>query len=347
MKKDYIVFVGRFQPFHNGHMEVCKKALSIANHLIIVVGSYKSACTIRNPWTFEERREMIELALSEYKDRITILPIRDYLYSDIRWITSLQNIVTNTVPDNTSIGLIGHRKDESSFYLDFFPQWDLYEEPNYHGINSTDIRRAYFNPRKSQKENMDLTYIEISRVPKQVIDYLSTWAGNNEKYEYLTNEYKYIDEYKKKWDGAPYQPVFVTTDAVVVMNGHILVVKRKVNPGKGLFALPGGFVNPNEKIEDSMIRELKEETKIVYPIDKVKSFIVGTCVFDHPYRSLRGRTITHAYFIHIKDNRPLPGVTGGDDAAEAMWMPINDVYMNEDEFFEDHVHIITHFVNKA
>lgn len=343
MKNEYIVFVGRFQPFHNGHLEVCKKAFERAKHLIIVIGSCKSACTIRNPWTYDKRKQMIETALSEYAGRFTIVGIRDYLYSDIQWVTSLQNIVSTITNDSNDVGLIGHRKDDSSFYLDFFPQWNLFEEPNYRGLNSTDIRDKYFN--NAPILNQDVL---LSDVPSAVKDLLTTWYSENlPQYTYLANEYRYIKDYKAQWSSAPYQPIFVTTDAVVVMNGHVLVVKRKVNPGKGLFALPGGFINPDEKIRDSMIRELREETKIVYPIDKLRASIIGHRVFDHPYRSLRGRTITHAYLLHIKDKRSLPSVTGGDDAAEALWMPINDIYANEDKFFEDHIHIITHFINKV
>jgi bifunctional NMN adenylyltransferase/nudix hydrolase len=68
-------------------------------------------------------------------------------------------------------------------------------------------------------------------------------------------------------------------------------------------------------------------------------------VFDYPQRSLRGRTVTHAYHIdiNVKVEEGLPLVKGGDDAAKAYWLPLADLGINEDKFFEDHIDIIRHF----
>ena len=58
----------------------------------------------------------------------------------------------------------------------------------------------------------------------------------------LVEEQAYIKRYKDIWADAPYAPTFVTTDAVVIQSGHVLLVKRRTAPGKGLWALPGGFL---------------------------------------------------------------------------------------------------------
>ena len=59
-KYDYVVFIGRFEPFHIGHQEVVQRALEIAERVIILVGSSNQPRTIKNPWTFGNRKEMIE-----------------------------------------------------------------------------------------------------------------------------------------------------------------------------------------------------------------------------------------------------------------------------------------------
>jgi bifunctional NMN adenylyltransferase/nudix hydrolase len=94
-----------------------------------------------------------------------------------------------------------------------------------------------------------------------------------------------------------------------------------------------------------MLRELKEETGIALPKDELKKRIVDQRVFDHPNRSLRGRTITHAYCMNLGFG-DLPNVKGNDDADKAWWMSLRDVNRNEEQFFEDHFHIIQHFVHK-
>lgn len=65
---------------------------------------------------------------------------------------------------------------------------------------------------------------------------------------------------------APYPPILVTVDTVLVLNECVLMVERKGYPGKGLMAVPGGFVEKNERLLDSCLRELREETCLNIPI---------------------------------------------------------------------------------
>jgi bifunctional NMN adenylyltransferase/nudix hydrolase len=180
--------------------------------------------------------------------------------------------------------------------------------------------------------------------PDSVFKVLKAEIDNNTpEYQRLYDEYRHVIDYKAMWSSAPFPPMFVTTDAVVIKSGHVLVVRRRGQPGKGLLALPGGFLREDEKIEDGCIRELKEETRIGIPKDELKKRIKSQRVFDHPSRSLRGRTITHAFEIDLGAGS-LPKVKGDDDAEKAFWMPLRDVMRCEEEFFEDHFHIINYFV---
>jgi bifunctional NMN adenylyltransferase/nudix hydrolase len=145
--------------------------------------------------------------------------------------------------------------------------------------------------------------------------------------------------YKKQFAGLAYAPIFVTSDAVVIQSGHVLMIKRRSEPGKGLWALPGGFVNANQdrSVKSAMLRELREETGIKVPRPVLDGSIQDNKVFDGIDRSARGRTITHAFKIVLPDG-PLPKVKGLDDAEKAQWIPIAEV---SSEFcFEDHYEII-------
>ena len=152
-----------------------------------------------------------------------------------------------------------------------------------------------------------------------------------------------VKKYKEAWKAAPFPPTFMTVDAVVVQSGHILLVKRGDMPGKGLWALPGGFLNQGETMLDGAIRELKEETKIKIPVPVLKGSIKDSKTFDAPNRSQRGRTITQAFYIDLGFAEELPKVKGSDDAEKAFWVPFNQV--KQELMFEDHWHIIDHFVN--
>lgn len=337
-KFDYLVFIGRFQPFHIGHLEVIKTSLRQAERVIVVMGSSDQPRTPKNPFTAAERSAMI-IGGDEFGsdiDRIRIAKVRDSMYNDQRWTTDVQNAVEQHMSwhNKPRIGITGHHKDESSFYLDLFPQWKLVEHSTNEIISATDLRELYF-------EEKNLKFLQ-TLVSPFVYKWLDTF-NKSKAFQTLVNEYNLIKQYKESWKVAPYPPTFVTVDAVVVQSGHILLVQRGAAPGEGQWALPGGFIGPGEWVVDSMIRELREETKLKVPAPVLKGSIKNQHVFDHPKRSQRGRTITHAFHIELPAGT-LPPVKGSDDAKNAAWFPINQIYQKWNTLFEDHGDIISYFV---
>ncbi len=337
---DYGIYIGRFQPFHVGHLQTLHMALEQSKQVILVLGSHRAAPNIRNPWTTQERIELIQACLSPQDlRRVTFVPVRDWLYSDNLWLAAIQQQIGEVItePESCSgIAMFGHDKDESSYYLQLFPQWEMVETGNFQSLNSTAIRAAYFS---------DPSILPKKSLPPAIQTALSEFR-QSDRFPQLCQEYQFIQSYQTAWVSAPYPPTFVTTDAVLVQSGHILVVRRKAMPGKGLIALPGGFLRQNESLIDGMLRELKEETRVKVPLPVLRGSIADSHVFDSPGRSLRGRTITHAYFMQLKPG-DLPSVRGNDDAEKAWWMTLADLYAHEDEIYEDHLQIIQHFISKV
>lgn len=337
-KLDYCILIGRFQPFHLAHYELLQKALEQGEKAIVVLGSHKKASDIKNPWSGPEREAMVRAALTpEENARVSFIFMRDYLYNDNLWLTDLQQKIYEATDscDPQEIGLIGHEHDRSSYYLNLFPQFARIEVKNIDKHpHATALRQLYFTHDAAYK----------SHVPAATAQYLDDFKMTD-KFKNLKEEYDFLREYKFSWEGAPFPPTFSTVDAVIIKSGHVLLVRRRGNPGRGLIALPGGFLNQYEKIQDGMLRELKEETGIKVPKEDLEKAIIDNRVFDHPDRSLRGRTITHAFLINLKAGQ-LPAVKGSDDADKAWWMPLSEFATREEEFFEDHFHVISYFVNK-
>ncbi len=346
MAYDYLVFIGRFEPFHNGHAAVARHALAQARKLIFLVGSADTPRTIRNPWTVAERAVMIQAALDGDTERLIIRPLRDHLYNESRWIAAVQREVAEAVladggDANARIGLIGMDKDASSYYLREFPQWQLVDVQHTAALSATELRRYLF---ESGEIGFHGGLLMLrGNVPAPVFDMLEAFRKNSPSYAQLLAEYRFIEQYRDAWKDAPYPPTFVTADAVVVHSGHVLLVRRRAEPGKGLWALPGGFVGQAEGILDACLRELREETRLKIPAPVLRGSIRARQVFDHPERSLRGRTNTHAFHFEFPSGE-LPAVRGGDDAEKARWVPVSEVLAMGPRLFEDHLHIIEFFL---
>lgn len=116
-----------------------------------------------------------------------------------------------------------------------------------------------------------------------------------------------------------YPRPMLTADCVVVSpRAEVLLVRRGNDPFRGCWALPGGFMEMDETIEQCAVRELNEETGLV--VDLADLRLVG--VFSAPGRDPRGRTVTVAYAVHL--DAPVTA-TAGDDAAEVRWWSLADL----------------------
>ena len=88
---------------------------------------------------------------------------------------------------------------------------------------------------------------------------------------------------------------------------------------------------------------MREETQLGLLDSTLEAAFKSAVVFDHPDRSLRGRTITHAHLFELGQCK-LPEVHGADDAAQAQWVNIAHLQGMESQFFEDHFNIIDHLL---
>ena len=339
-KYDTLVLIGRFQSVHSAHVELIRRAVKLTSDLIIIVGSANQPRTYKNPWTSRERILMLNNAIDELHDagalgttRVHIEDNIDTIYNDTAWMRRVQGIVSKYRCLGGKTGIIGHNKDDSSFYLTMFPQWEFEEVELLQPLNASNVRDLYF------REDVNLNFIK-GVVPASTFRMLEGWVGTPD-YLQVIKERKFVAAYKKQYESLPYPPIFVTADSVVICSGHVLMIKRRAEPGKGLWALPGGYVNADtdKSVKDAAIRELREETGIKVPAPVLEGSIVRSQVFDAVDRSPRGRIITHAFLIMLGSESLLPKVKGADDAEKAKWIPLADV--RSETCFEDHWEIIS------
>ncbi len=333
---DFLVFIGRFQPFHAGHLAVVQSGLQQAGRVIVLCGSARQPRTGWNPFRWQEREAMIRACLAPAEqDRVLVAPLLDATYNENVWLRDVQATVQSLVAVHWQgmqlprIGLIGCAQQQSGYYPQRFPQWEAVDVGPVAEVNGTAIRTRLFDGAPPVSLGAAL--------PQPVQQWLAEFAGRADWQE-LQAELRFIAGYRQGWANAPYEPYFVTVDALVVMSGHLLLIERKARPGMGLLALPGGFVDPKEPVLDACLRELHEETCIQVPLPVLRGAIRQTRVFDAPFRAARGRTITHAFHFELEPGQALPLVEGGDDARTAQWVPLAD--LDPERLFEDHGAII-------
>lgn len=360
MKKQETTYaiIGRFQGQHLGHFEIFKHAFANADRVVILLGSAFAARSPKNPFTFSERKEMIERAVNHLaKGKIlNILPLPDYVYDNTKWLGNANGLIRSVMPADGRLILTGCKKDASSSYIDYFQCEKDLIDVQHDGIGATEMRDKFFEEGVID-QSMDCvcgTYLrsfmerpEYAQLVQEHFHY-KRYRANAETKEFYDAEgnriEKLYDVDGNELNVNAYAPTYVTGDAVVTCAGHVLLVKRKNFPGKGLMALPGGFINEHETPERCVVRELREETRLKVPMGVLESKArENMTVFADPSRSLRGRTITHCGEIVLHDVT-LPVVKGSDDAEWAGWVPIHELPSMRDQFFEDHYSILNTYL---
>jgi bifunctional NMN adenylyltransferase/nudix hydrolase len=221
-------------------------------------------------------------------------------------------------------------------------------------LSATSVREVLY-------ENVGTVKSLAGKLPPTTLHFLESFVTKTETLTALQTQHAFIKEGKAKWASAPYPVTFNTADAVIIQSGHVLMIRRGNQPGYGLWALPGGYVNQHERIRAAAVREAVEETGISLTTGKnaeaiTKKMLDGAIraekIFDAPGRSERGRIITIAYLIRLDDTKPLPKVAGQNvpayeaggkiiaETLNAEWKRLDWVAANSNLIFEDHDQII-------
>lgn len=141
-----------------------------------------------------------------------------------------------------------------------------------------------------------------------------------------------------KYDASKYERPSVTVDVVMMSlrqkDLQVLLVKRRSWPYEGMWAIPGGFVNIDESLEDAAKRELQEETQVE------NVYLEQLYTFGEPGRDPRTRVITVVYFALLDSERLQ--VKAASDAADVDWFPVYDL----PQLAFDHQQILEYTLNR-
>ncbi|MBN2142482.1 nicotinamide-nucleotide adenylyltransferase [Candidatus Woesearchaeota archaeon] len=272
------IYIGRFQPFHNGHLSVVRAMDSAPDldELVIGIGTSQVGHIAYNPFTAEERKMMIDASLTKAEDPVKpysvvyIPDINDYP----RWVGHVESLTPRfevVYSGNTIVK-------------------ELFEEKGYEvrpiemkiDISATRVREMMIRGEDWKRF--------VPEGACQVIDGL----GGEQRLRGIVSRYNQVS---------------VTADVIVNYKDQgIVYIRRKHEPFKGEWALPGGHAEPDEPIEATAARELMEETNLEVPVDRLK--LLG--VYSTPGRDPRGPYHTTVFYTSVDKGE----LKAKDDALE-------------------------------
>ncbi len=329
---DTAVVIGRFAPFDIHHAERLSRIGDLAKRVVILVCAAEAAPSCRMPWTAAEREAMLRAGIGATDAEIGC--VDDHVYLPEAFTAE---VIARAAAQGT-VCVVSRPADVRPEALAALPQvWTrisvdapLLDLEGFYGDT------AAFDAWASQ-------------VPEMVKTWLEDWR-TTPTFTAMAAENRYVGQYLESWKVAPYPVCFVAVDIFVIHadpsgTPHLLLVRRGGIPGRGQWALPGGYLEPDESLLNGALRELQEETGMVLSPQVVAASFKGAEVFAEPDRASRGRVITHAHRF-VFEAGPLPVVEGADDAEHAVWTPLSDLAAMRDCFFEDHYPMIEYLLER-
>jgi bifunctional NMN adenylyltransferase/nudix hydrolase len=341
------IMIGKFQMVTLGHLAGAAAMAEGCGLAVLACGSANQSRDTRNPWTADERREMWLAALPASLHARFRFVFQEDLGNPLRWASAIEHRMARTLrdegidPDDASIGLYGHRKDATSFYLDDFPAWILEQLPNVDGINASDLRAGYF-----RTSRFDAWAAEArSKVPAGVVEWLRVFRGRD-AYARLSEEASRADATAA---AHPDAGVLVDATAVVVQGNRVLMRRRQSFPGKGYWSLPEGAVHLREEPLEAAMRIAIERTSLDVSRTVLRKALRDTWTRTDPFRTTKSRTITFPSVFQLtptpsgrtaeerRRSMALPRIRASDDTA---FLTFDEVRSRRSEIFADHAIIV-------
>ena len=317
-----LAYLSSFQPLTLNDEEAVAEALGKADVVTLIVGSARASRSSHlNPLSLPERIALLERVYHSQLEagRIAIATLSDQLYDNAAWEADLATLVEKLQIDGFVVrrDVKGKRERQlsrvapvHSCVADRMTQW--------------------------RREEIFAGWYDGGPIPHLSLGTVSALVDLRESksFAWLKEEWQFHKGYRAAWAGTPYPVKFITADACIECKGRVLLVRRGSWPGKGLWALPGGFLENDETVDEAAARELGEETNLDLTLEQAQEWLIRQGMFDLPYRDGRGRLVTGGYYFRVP-GEVLPQVEASDDADAVWWAPVDQIqpeFMMADHF---------------
>lgn len=306
------LWVGRFQPPHLGHFDGAKQIQeSGIEKLIIGIGSAQEKNTLKNPFTFQERKEMLELGLDKVLSiNYEIVALPD-MPTDEQWTNHIYSLLPGEKEGSWEDKKVGSKYSFGTVFSGNPWVQNCFEQ--FASIQTLNENRVSLSA-STLRENIG-RYEDISEdTYPEIVDYIHSVNGQ-----------KRLEQLLPK----PKNPE-LACDAVIEYGNGIVLIERKNQP-YGL-ALPGGFIDYGESAEHAVVREAMEETSLKFTIEDQLKF------YSDPNGDPRRHIATVAYY-----GKGQGELVASDDALSAKVIDPNNLG-NVNFAFPRHKQIIEDYV---
>lgn len=317
------VVIGRFQPFHTGHLKLIKKALKDCEKVLVLIGSCTKSPDYKNPLASATRRDMVlEVTHKLAGNDLYLLPIKDFPL-DHEWVSEVIGYVNSFEEDPTLVTIYTSERDAEFYRTNFIYNLDVTLRDDV-VVTGTDIRKEMYEDRTVSKD-----------VPLKLRKGLREFMETAE-FKRLKDEYFYCRTRKAEAELAhkfnnPIEPV---CHALVIHRGNALLVRRNGIRGKGQLAMPGGFLQSNETTREAAIRELREETGI--DLTQMRAQVLSSAVEEN-LNGLSVRTLGINYCFVIHEEEEVEVEIDPNEVQEVLWIPVGDVAADTLPLFYNHL----------
>jgi bifunctional NMN adenylyltransferase/nudix hydrolase len=348
------VMIGRFSFIHRQHERTLQIMAAENDYILVQIGSANRCESKKNPHEYAIRAMIMSEVLKRIKPngQWRIVALNDTLYNEERWKMRVyahgEQYAEQIGVHPERITLYGTDKDESTYYMNSFPQWKTKDVGKVEDIDATRLRELWFRHSQTVPGGLRLQDHLVPEMFNYLRDGHKFNAALQRDWYYLT-----VTE-PEKFKDYPYPEALnvMCGDAIVECANHILTVTRSGELGYGQIALPGGHKNKNETAFQAALRELFEETNLRVPEQTILNCVKQTHLFDHPGRTLSSvpKSTLGVYIkIEARDGK-FPRANGGDDAAHPTlpnggirWIPKYDIISGKVKMWDDHPDIVDFF----
>lgn len=325
MSKVFVI-IGRFQPMHNAHKFLIDKtveSMDKKDRLHVFIGSPNTPRQFKNPYTFEERKNVLEKVISRHhkSTNFSVSDLKDFPYMDDMWEDNLHDTLHKLYPRTKdfvicSSGKEGDGELRTSWARDFDSL--IIETP--HELSATVVRDMIRNGECVKDLVPEESFEMISSKP-EISKFLK------ETYDAAKN---YIDSFS-----GPFPTQFASTDVIVRdVEGRYLAITRGEGNGYNQIAWPGGHLEIDLNSWDNSKKELLEETNL--NLDLVTHNVITSWNCTEPGRSLLRRMTTEIFLVEIDESFDDLGIKPPEDKETLACHFLEEEEVHEQLWFSDH-----------